>query len=531
MAQFYSLEEAARVLGISPDELKAKAQAREIRAFMDSGSWRFRVADVEEEARKKGMGSDPDLSLSDLDLISTGDGDSFDLSEFSLGVAGSDLAPKSYVDVPAVGSSSDADILIDEARLPSSPSSSSSSTILAMDSSSKLPSDSDVRLVPDELRDASDSDVTVSPVFRHSPSDSDVTLVSDDVSGLFDSGSGDFGVVKTPSGEFAGVSPPSSSGELLVGSFEETSDFELTPSGISGALQPESGSDFELSAMDFSEEMESLTPTPTKRSPGDSDVTGAGLAAAGINMAKPSDSGINLTSFGGLDLDSHESIELAPLSGDELPQQKKPAPAPAPAPAAKKKPSPAETPVPAARKEKDIFSGSDTDFELDLTASGNEDQTMQLEAQSDFELSADSEPSSEVFALEEEEVDESAATAMRPSALDEEEDEFGLGGAEPAPVAAKGKGKAKKAAGSVSSAWGLDEESEVPATSGPARVLSSAGAQAEWGGLWVMFLGVGMLLVMLLSFVSMDLVRNMYEWRSSTAASGLIQTLAGLIGG
>ena len=44
MAQFYTLEEAARVLGMSPEELKSKAQHREIRAFLDGGSWRFRVS-------------------------------------------------------------------------------------------------------------------------------------------------------------------------------------------------------------------------------------------------------------------------------------------------------------------------------------------------------------------------------------------------------------------------------------------------------------------------------------------------------
>ena len=56
MAQFYTLEEAARVLGMDPEELKAKAQHREVRAFMDSGSWRFRVADIDELARRRGMG-------------------------------------------------------------------------------------------------------------------------------------------------------------------------------------------------------------------------------------------------------------------------------------------------------------------------------------------------------------------------------------------------------------------------------------------------------------------------------------------
>ena len=68
MAQFYTLEEAARVLGMGPEDLKLKAQHREVRAFMDSGSWQFRVADIDELARRRGLGSDPELSLSDLEL-------------------------------------------------------------------------------------------------------------------------------------------------------------------------------------------------------------------------------------------------------------------------------------------------------------------------------------------------------------------------------------------------------------------------------------------------------------------------------
>ena len=67
MAQFYTLEEAARVLGMSAEELKAKAQSREVRAFLDGGSWRFRVVDVDELARRRGLGSDAELRLSDLD--------------------------------------------------------------------------------------------------------------------------------------------------------------------------------------------------------------------------------------------------------------------------------------------------------------------------------------------------------------------------------------------------------------------------------------------------------------------------------
>src|ERR1700693_2553036 len=99
MAQFYSLEEAARVLGMSAEELKAKAQSREVRAFLDGGSWRFRVVDVDELARRRGLGSDAGLRLSDLDLSgakgSSGELEELDLSEFHLGVAKPDLGAES----------------------------------------------------------------------------------------------------------------------------------------------------------------------------------------------------------------------------------------------------------------------------------------------------------------------------------------------------------------------------------------------------------------------------------------------------
>jgi hypothetical protein len=95
MAQFYTLEVAARVLGMSSEELKGKAQAREVRAFLDRGSWRFRVVDIDELARRRGLGSDFELRLSDLDLVlnepDSKEREALDLSEFQLGVAKPDL--------------------------------------------------------------------------------------------------------------------------------------------------------------------------------------------------------------------------------------------------------------------------------------------------------------------------------------------------------------------------------------------------------------------------------------------------------
>jgi hypothetical protein len=58
---YYSLEEAARILGMPAEELSHMAQRREVRAFADRGTWRFRTQDVEELARQRGRGSDPEL--------------------------------------------------------------------------------------------------------------------------------------------------------------------------------------------------------------------------------------------------------------------------------------------------------------------------------------------------------------------------------------------------------------------------------------------------------------------------------------
>ena len=183
-----------------------------------------------------------------------------------------------------------------------------------------------------------------------------------------------------------------------------------------------------------------------------------------------------------------------------------------------------------AKGEKDIF--DDTDFEVDAMDSGSDDRTMQLEAASDFDID-DSESGSEVFALDEDEVDENAATAMRPAGIDDDE---GFGGLD------------EGSSGETENAWGDVEAEETP----PARVASGRRAGGgkprvglprdgvartestpEWGGLWVGFLGAATFFMILLAFVSMDLVSNLYENRGSTnpISAGLINTLSGLAGG
>src|SRR6478672_7477733 len=63
MQQYYTLEEAASRLQMSPDELREMAKSKKIRAFQDRGTWRFRTQDVEALARSRGAGSDPEVQV------------------------------------------------------------------------------------------------------------------------------------------------------------------------------------------------------------------------------------------------------------------------------------------------------------------------------------------------------------------------------------------------------------------------------------------------------------------------------------
>src|SRR4051812_511866 len=168
MAQFYTLEEAARVLGMSPEDLKAEAQKRQVRAFLDGGTWRFRVGDVDELARRRGMGSDAELRLSDLELpvAEHDEPEEIDLlSEFQLGVTSPDgggpTVESPPVDDPVTDSGGDHDILLDDMSLPPNATASSSVIIGMQTTGGRLPSDSDVRLIPDNVGGGrpSDSDV------------------------------------------------------------------------------------------------------------------------------------------------------------------------------------------------------------------------------------------------------------------------------------------------------------------------------------------------------------------------------------
>ncbi len=169
--------------------------------------------------------------------------------------------------------------------------------------------------------------------------------------------------------------------------------------------------------------------------------------------------------------------------------------------------------------EKDIFEDTDFSLEVDALDSDHDDRTVQLERSSDFDLE-ESDSASEVFALDEDDVDQNAATAMG-AAVGSSDDDSGEFSADDG------------GSGEMSSGW--DVESEAPAAAAsmaaPAGVgtrLVAAAPQAEWGGIWVGLLSVTTVLVFVSMVFSIDLVSNLYNFQGNGPASGLINSIAGM---
>src|SRR3982750_310768 len=69
MAQdYYTLEEASQIVLMSAEELKQLARKGTLRSFQDRGTWRFRVQDIQELARTRGVGSEPELVLGEAPI-------------------------------------------------------------------------------------------------------------------------------------------------------------------------------------------------------------------------------------------------------------------------------------------------------------------------------------------------------------------------------------------------------------------------------------------------------------------------------
>ena len=246
-------------------------------------------------------------------------------------------------------------------------------------------------------------------------------------------------------------------------------------------------------------------------------MTAADPGLSGINLSRPSDSGINLQMAAGLGLGQARLDRAGPAQRRRDQDGRQAAAGPSRRGQAKSLAGHARRPA-VDKGEKDIF--DDTDFEVDALASDERLRRQDDAARGRQRLRARGERH-RLRGLRHRRGGRRPERRDRDRlgrlAEDEDEEDDGFEAATSGEMAA--------------SAWDVESEtpSAPPAAPRPAAVLTAAGASAEWGGLWVGMLGVATVLMLFLSFVSMDLVRNLYDFRNDTPASGLVKSIAGLI--
>ncbi|HTU18059.1 MAG TPA: helix-turn-helix domain-containing protein [Gemmataceae bacterium] len=426
--QYYTLEQAAQILRINPEQLKEMARKKEIRAFQDRSGWRFRSQEIDEMARERGYGSDPELPLGEA--AKAGDSgrgnevfnfslDAGDSDEVPLGkdpaASGSRSAPgsrktgsskspppkaSSDSDVRLVLEGSDVNFAVDPGsskapaskgpvspppKAPLSPapkpgSSKSRKAPIVQDESGvrivplDQPSDSDVKIEPSQH----DSDVAASGKRKPTKkaSDSDIRIEEVGQGGKADQMVTEEIDLDAEQRKAEAASSKSGRQRPRPGSspaLPTTSPFELSESDIEvkrpGAgekddAETDSSSDFELKPMDEGSDEVGL-----------GELSG-GKAKTGINLQDAADSGIS----------------LVPESSDEMDIQLSPEKSRTPKPAVSKeeKDSSSDFDLNVQEGDSSPTEGSSSEFELSLQ---DDDASPTEGSSSEFELSLDAEGS------------------------------------------------------------------------------------------------------------------------------------------
>lgn len=282
MSNFVSLEDAAKKLGKSADELVEMRSRGEIFGYRDGGSWKFKQEEIERVAAElmgDALDEDPagsSILMSDSDL-SLGSTESSDIASGDLSGALSDVSlvadPGSGSDVRLVASSDE-----DSSNVPDAPGLAADDDLVLADSDDD---DDELVLAADdddlELAPSSDSsDVSASSSVNL---DSDSNLIKGDSDHAIDSGSLD-----------------------LAGS-----DLELTDDGdlvLGGGSDLALGSDSGINLMSPADSGISLEDEPLDLAA--SGISGLDLAAEGSDIESPSASG------SGIDFQQDEEFQLSP---------------------------------------------------------------------------------------------------------------------------------------------------------------------------------------------------------------------------
>jgi excisionase family DNA binding protein len=279
MSNFVELKEAAKMLGVSPDELVEMRSDGKIRGFRDGTSWKFKTDELERAAAELGGGAN---QVSDADLARGGNelDESVLVSEQELGESGESTS-STVIGQGDAASASD----------------------LAVEGGSGI--DSDVTLVPGS---GGDSDVSLVP---DPGSDKELVSPGSDILGsdieLQTASSGGTGDLKISSSSDTGIG----SGDLDMGLDSElalSDDDDVVLSGTG------SGSDLSLNSADSGINLGSPTDS------------GLSLEAdSGINLQTPTDSGLSLeedsldmggSSISSLELPEDDDVSLDKAASD-----------------------------------------------------------------------------------------------------------------------------------------------------------------------------------------------------------------------
>ncbi|MEX0701772.1 MAG: helix-turn-helix domain-containing protein [Planctomycetales bacterium] len=337
--KYIELDEAARSLGLSPEELNRLREKGEIRGFADRGNWKFKAEDVEEFGRSRQVDSSPDVPM--LGGVAADDDLGRQPTIIRKGDQPGSLAPPTDSDVRLI---LDDSLTGDEgsgpqAKAPSLSDSDSDVKLVGSDS------DSDIRIAPHQSLADSDSDVRIlhedSGVIdagRDVGTDSDVKLISEDEprakraagpSDVRPVGAADTGVDIDLAGSDASVLDDS---HLGIGS-----DAGMTIAAKSGISIDPADSGISLASDDSAVSLESPDSSVTLRGTDSGSGRGRQKSAdeaasdssfvldaredSGISLAGPSDSGISLLgedSGFSARKSSDSGLSLGPGSDDEL---------------------------------------------------------------------------------------------------------------------------------------------------------------------------------------------------------------------
>jgi excisionase family DNA binding protein len=527
---FYTLEQAAQRLGLSTDKLVEMAKRREVRAYMDRGTQRFRKEEIEELARRRGMGSDVEVQLGDSSQThTTAPTKQEDVFPFDVGGPGdvdqTELitpatakgAPGSDSDVRLVPQGSNVELAMEVPAKPPS----SKKLKSPGDSGARLllDSDSDVRLVED-----TGSSVALGREEPKRKDDSNVRLEGGDIP---DSGVRLVGDDR-PRGKRIDVSSPTDeinldeelrkaeeSSKPAAGK-KATAPFEIGHEP--GGRKPESSGDFDLapgqgrkgptdSVFDSSSEELALEFEPTE------DVTKA-AGTSGINLSSPSDKGVGLE-----DSSSEQEALNFELAADDSGAPTTPKPAKKGGVPEADSSSEFELTLDdeggLAPLEESKESVVKTDMVLPLQEeSSSEDIALQSEGgsssdinleTSDFELALDEEgqavegeTGSEVIVIDEE-AEEGEATAVKPEEVEEVVE-------------------------AVEESEELTVEEAAEDERAPATTVAVEAKPAEWG--WISLVHFPTAVVMLfVGFLLFEMMRGIWSYNQPTAVGSHIYNM------